>query len=351
MISKINDKNDSVDLQIDEDVKQVLLGSLMGDGSLGKNKGAKNVFYREIHSSKQKEYLLWKNQFLKVFNTRYYEYSTYDNRTNKTYHSILLWSRVSSLLTYYHDLLYKNGKKSFPIEFLQEVNIFGLAVWYMDDGYYHYGDDRCGLSTDALSFEDHVILTKWLKDKFDIDSRFYNRGKKGTTWYTLVFSKSEANKFLKLIEPYVIPSMYYKLGAIKEENQARIKEFEQKGIEYRKTFYNENKELMQKKNKINYYKNRNNWLIHRKQYYELNREKILAQKKGYHIKNRDLILNKNRLYQQQNVEKLKKAGRLYYIRNKDKILKRDKAYREANKEAISKRRKERYYKHKELMKI
>ena len=90
-----NQKIELAEFNIDEDVKQVLLGSLLGDGSLEINKGGKNAFYREIHSSKQKDYLLWKNQFLKIFNTKLQEYSTFDNRTNNTYYIILLWSKTN----------------------------------------------------------------------------------------------------------------------------------------------------------------------------------------------------------------------------------------------------------------
>src|SRR3989344_7224924 len=109
MISNMNNqKMELEEFNIDEDVKQVLLGSLLGDGSLQIQKEGKNAFYREIHSSKQKEYLLWKNQFLKVFDTKLREYSFYDKRTDKTYYSVLLWSKTCPILTHYFKILYKN---------------------------------------------------------------------------------------------------------------------------------------------------------------------------------------------------------------------------------------------------
>lgn len=40
--------------------KAILLGSILGDGSLKIRKGCKNAAFQEKHSMKQKEYLMWK---------------------------------------------------------------------------------------------------------------------------------------------------------------------------------------------------------------------------------------------------------------------------------------------------
>jgi len=45
-----------------EKVKQVLLGSLLGDGRVGIYPKYKNAIFVESHSLKQKEYLLWKKK-------------------------------------------------------------------------------------------------------------------------------------------------------------------------------------------------------------------------------------------------------------------------------------------------
>src|SRR3989344_242738 len=175
------------ELEMSEDIRQVLLGSLLGDGSLSINKGGKNAFYRELHSTKQKDYLIWKNQFLKIFDTKLHEYSIYDKRTNKTYHSILLWSKTNTLLTYYFHSLYKQGRKIVNKEILDHVGALGLAVWYMDDGYYHYGDYRCAISTDSYSYEEQLFIKNWLKNKFDINAQIHKSSSK--VGYNIVLSK------------------------------------------------------------------------------------------------------------------------------------------------------------------
>ncbi|MBI3035149.1 hypothetical protein HYY71_02400 [Candidatus Woesearchaeota archaeon] len=230
------------EFKIDEDVKQVLLGSLLGDGSLKICKGGKNAYYYELHGLKQKEYLIWKDQFLNIFNTKFYQYSTYDKRTCKTYDSILIWSKVNPILTDYHKVLYKNRRKNITKKFLNEFNVLGLAIWYMDDGYYHYGDGRCGFGTDSFNYSEHIIIKNWLKKRFGIDSQIHKRTKNNSFCYTIILPKIQADKFLKMIKSFVVPSLYYKLGHLNGKNYSKIKLHNDKVIEYRKLEYQRNKD-------------------------------------------------------------------------------------------------------------
>ena len=48
-----------------EIIEQCIIGSMFGDGNLVKNKGKKTkVRFRESHSLKQRDYLLWKKDIL-----------------------------------------------------------------------------------------------------------------------------------------------------------------------------------------------------------------------------------------------------------------------------------------------
>ena len=46
-----------------DDAEQVLLGSLLGDGSLSRM-NEKHIYYSEIYSLKQRDYLLWKMRLM-----------------------------------------------------------------------------------------------------------------------------------------------------------------------------------------------------------------------------------------------------------------------------------------------
>ena len=310
MISNMN--NQKIELEefnIDEDVKQVLLGSLLGDGSLQIPKEGKNAFYREIHSQKQKEYIIWKNNFLKFFDTRFHEYSFYDKRTNKTYYSVLLWSKTHPTLTHYCHVFYSKGRKAITKEILNQINILGLAVWYMDDGYYHYGNYRCALSTNAYSYEEQIIIKNWFKNNFNINSQIHKRKKGTLSSYNIVLSRESTNNFLRLIYHYIIPCMCYKLGHLKEENFSKIEVHDNKGVEYRKLAYQLNKEKHCKRNKEYYKANKEILIKQKKKFYSLNKEKILKEKKDYYIKNRAIIREKQRQYYLNNIEKFKEYNK------------------------------------------
>tara|TARA_Y100000310_G_scaffold345857_1_gene471549 strand:- start:2195 stop:3103 length:909 start_codon:yes stop_codon:yes gene_type:complete len=291
-------KNNIKETELQENIKQVLLGSLLGDGYLTKQKNSHNAYFREVHSLKQKDYLIWKNNFLNYFNTKIKEYSTYDKRTNKYYYSIYLYSRVNPAFTTYHNSLYKQNIKKVTKEFLNEIKKLGLSVWYMDDGYYHYGYNRVGLATDCYSYKEHVLIKNWLKCKFDIKSQIHRRNKIGENSYNIVLSKNEATKFLKIIEPYIIKSMYYKLGHLKSENLQKINKHKGRALQMSRKYYHKIKETKKyKKYRKNYVQiNKKKLLENRKRYYLINKDKILKLKKEYYIKNRNSIREKQNLY-------------------------------------------------------
>ena len=61
---------------MNNEVKQVLFGSLMGDGCLPKESKGVNIRFSEKHSFKQKDYLLWKKNIFErefIFGKTSYE--------------------------------------------------------------------------------------------------------------------------------------------------------------------------------------------------------------------------------------------------------------------------------------
>lgn len=334
---------------LNDNVKQILLGSLLGDGYLTKLKNDKNAFYRELHSKKQKEYLLWKYKYLKIFDVKLHEYSTYDKRTNKIYDSILLWSKVNPLLTSYHELLYINGKKTVTGKLLDEIGLLGLAIWYLDDGHYNYRDGRCGFATDIFSYEENLLLKNWLRNKFGISTYFFRRKKKDTISYTINLSSDETLKFLDMINMFVPKCMHYKLGPFKPENYSKLADAQKKAEEYKKLHYEKNKDK-EKKRRATYYKNNKDRLTTQAHIrHSLNRDSILKNKKEYYKKNKRVVNAKQKSRRQNNIEKYKKREHEYYLNNRETILKRSKEYLIKNKSLINKRRRENYKKHKELV--
>jgi hypothetical protein len=79
----------------------------------------------------------------------------------------------------------------------------------MDDG--TYNKSYYAFSTASFSVEEHNILLGILSNKFDIDCNI-QRGKYLSLY---IPARNNANqKFRTLIEPYIVPSMKYKLGEL-----------------------------------------------------------------------------------------------------------------------------------------
>jgi len=123
------------------------------------------------------------------------------------------------LFTELHSLWYKEieGKKVkiLPSNIEEMLTSQGLAHWIMGDGYYSEG---CVIiCTDNFTLQEVLKLKEILKNKFKIKSSVKKRinPNKSIVWRIRI-SKLSMENLIKLVFPYFIPEMYYKLG-IKEK--------------------------------------------------------------------------------------------------------------------------------------
>lgn len=119
--------------------KSVILGSILGDGSLLKNKCSKNARLQIGHCTKQLGYLEWKKDLLAPFVKRVTlaekpgpkvicgvdSYSTGYYFINTIAHPDV---------TEYYDKYYKMGKKRVIEEVIDELDLLALSIWLADDG-------------------------------------------------------------------------------------------------------------------------------------------------------------------------------------------------------------------------
>ena len=81
----------------------------------------------------------------------------------------------------------------------------------------------------------------------------------------------------------------------KNKSEAKYRNSE-KGQNYQKSYYKENKEVILNNVSKNYQKNREDKIAYGKAYYEENKEEILAQQAEHYQENREDILNRNKVY-------------------------------------------------------
>lgn len=200
-------------LEIKNDLKQLLIGSLLGDGcfcSIGKH--TKNMCLSIAHSGKQKEYLEYKWDILNKYNlvSPIIKY----HLNNKRYsHELVEYRFRTKLHPIFTDIRNKyydsNGHKRVFEEFVKDIDALGLAIWYMDDGY--VTKNSCILSTCSFTLEEQSLLTNILLAKFDLH---FTIGKHNNSMY---LQARDFPKFVELIKDYVIPSMQYKLITYSEK--------------------------------------------------------------------------------------------------------------------------------------
>ena len=187
---------------------QMILGSLLGDMSIGK------IRHRHptcrlylVHSSKQKELFMKKVEILGEWMGAYKEYNTFDSRTKKVYSTFRGSTKAHSTFNQIRNLLYPNGIKTITKEYLNLINHpIALAYWFMDDG-----TNRGVLSTNCFTYEEVQLLSNWLTNKWNINNTIQTHLNKNKEYYTIYITMYSRKSFEQLIIPYVIPSMYYKL--------------------------------------------------------------------------------------------------------------------------------------------
>lgn len=206
-VLKITPEFSQEDHQLSHLQEQMILGSLLGDMNIGKpRKHHPTCRLALVHSIKQKELFMKKVEILGEFMGEYREYSYLDNRTNNTYHSIRGNSKSHKVFNDIYNKLYINGVKTITQEYLDMIDHpIALAYWFMDDGC-----NQGILATNGFTENEVNLLQMWLKEKWNI----ITNKQKNKNYFILKITKESRLEFDKLIFPYIIPSMQYKLKYI-----------------------------------------------------------------------------------------------------------------------------------------
>jgi len=188
--------------------KQILFGSLLGDGCIRINEKSDSARFSEGHCDLQRGYLEWKQGILLPF-------SKPIKRERKTLDD----GRVAlgySFRTHFHPLFvefYKmfydeNGIKHYPDCFVDLINPLSLAVWYLDDGGLSVGKSNKNgsyLISSSFSRESLEEIVEILNDKYDLNAECRER-----ELNAIMIGNKDG--FFNLIKNYIHDSMVYKIS-------------------------------------------------------------------------------------------------------------------------------------------
>jgi recombination protein RecA len=192
---------------------QVVLGALMGDGSLSPNRYDRaGVRFRMGQGAEQAEYLDWKVSLLGNIPC--------SRSTNDKGAVFADFTPLAELGELQRSVYFGDGKKHLSWDYLKALTPLALAVWYMDDGCFTLrskgmqertagGSGRIEICVEAMGSDTRERLVEYLRDTYDLDVKLASRGARKVS--VLQFSTAGTVRFQQLIAPYAHPSMEYKL--------------------------------------------------------------------------------------------------------------------------------------------
>lgn len=200
-------------LKTSKEIKSLLIGMLIGDGTV-----SNNFVFKLSHCIQQKEYLQWKINLLDKYGVKNNGLKQYESTCGYNIGSTVLYSQLSitPFIKVLRKVFYTPKKNLNNRKLLNRLDRRGIAIWYMDDGNLDFrktGDRIHGfyIKISTCESEETVqTIIDYFKEKWDISFYKFSEGK-GT--YSICCGTKEGIKFIDLIKEYVeeIPSMKYKI--------------------------------------------------------------------------------------------------------------------------------------------
>lgn len=225
-------------LNLTDQQKQIIYGSLLGDTTLSRESLSWRFCYK--HADAQKGYFLWKHEFLKtlcldegvkrIVNGGYGDY-IWEKRTK----CLVSLEKIAEEV--YSNIGVKQVRSSGAIKrpnevWLSKIDQRGLAVWFCDDGSSSSGINKScrkhrfrpgyavagerwfsvQLATHGFDFDGCCKLRDWLQLRWNIVS-FVKEDKRGKGFFIQINS-GEAEKFIDLVKDYVPLSMKRKVSGL-----------------------------------------------------------------------------------------------------------------------------------------
>jgi recombination protein RecA len=190
-------------VKFSSDLQDLLLGSMLGDGSL-KQDAKMTAWYREEHAQPQKEYAKWKEKAFAGYCRK-----SSDNEHGYGFSTVALYE-FGQMRPKFYPL--NKRYKHITTELLEQLNPLSLAVWYQDDGTNNRqktGGNKKTIYLHRLTEEECRAFEKVFAKKFGLKCsiKYYPKGSSSR----IAFHGKEADKFEDIIRSYCHPSMAYKL--------------------------------------------------------------------------------------------------------------------------------------------
>jgi len=207
-----------------DEEKQIILGSILGDGHIRLRKNATTGTAKQNYpqlmfaqSTKHEEYFYWFKEKMNRW--------IYDNdkpipiraNRNPLYKSPAYSRNLSTIchpvFNEFHQGFYKDGIKIVNFELLEKYfTELTLAIWIMDDGGMTGLQPRIRIATNGFTKTEVEGLSSFLARKYNLKAWVSKATTKKKETYELIFNKESTDKISNMVRNIIVPSMQYKLS-------------------------------------------------------------------------------------------------------------------------------------------
>lgn len=203
---KVGQKIAHLSEEIPQELKQIILGMLLGDASIYRPSDKTRGFTFR-HSIEQSGYFDYKAKlFGSLFRENSPGFGGYEGSREQRRGSSIVNRAISDLII---GCCEEDEQKKIGMEWVEKLTPLSLAFWYMDDGscaFTNQQKPRIRLATNGFTKEEVDLLACNLFRKYGINTTVADY--KG---WTLTLSADSTELFFSLIFPYICDSMKYKL--------------------------------------------------------------------------------------------------------------------------------------------
>lgn len=197
-------------LKLSKRQREIIIGLMLGDGHMETQNNGRTYRLKVEQAIEHQDYVNWLHDNFKEWVLQKPAYKNkIDKRSGKKSVNIYFNTISHGALRFYAKQFYLHKRKIIPALISHWLTPMVLAVWFMDDGSikskFHKGKI---INTQGFEKKEVQLLSKCLDEKFQIKSIL--RKQKNDTWQLYLLSES-IEKFYKIIKPYILPSMEYKL--------------------------------------------------------------------------------------------------------------------------------------------
>jgi hypothetical protein len=191
---------------------QIVRGTVLGDGYLTIPTGCRWPVLSIEHSITQEGYVVWLKEKLDPFTGKLERCAArpnvYKGRTIMGKGSVRFRTCAHPDLLPIYEACYPDGIRHITQTHLDHMNVRALAVLFMDDGCNSDIEKGICFSTGEHPIEEQRLLSEWIFSMYGLRNHIRHQNENG---YRITFYGDNARGLLSLIEPYIAPSMLYKL--------------------------------------------------------------------------------------------------------------------------------------------